>query len=57
MGKADLHRRSINLSLTIRKGDNKTEDNSGLIIARDKWRRENNSEPIRGELKHKTISL
>jgi hypothetical protein len=42
---------------TIRKkGNNKTGDNSGLIIARDKGERENNSEPIRGELKHKMIS-
>jgi hypothetical protein len=41
---------------TIRKGDNKTGDNSGLIIARDNEKGENNSEPIRGELKHETTS-
>jgi hypothetical protein len=38
------------------RGNNKTRDNSSLIIARDNGEGKNNSEPIRGELKHEMIS-
>jgi hypothetical protein len=58
--RAFIYRRRHSLVLkeeTIReKGDNKTRDNSGLIIARDNEEGENNSKPIRGELKHDSIS-
>jgi hypothetical protein len=39
------------------KGINKTGHNNGLIIAGNNGKGENNSEPIRGELKHEIISL
>jgi hypothetical protein len=42
---------------TIEKGNNKTGHNNGLIIARNNGEGENNSEPIRGELKYEIISL